>query len=216
MSDESITMQTKHDWSRVDAMTDAQVHAAALADPDARPLTEEHLARMKPVPRSKIIRRALRLTQEEFATRFWIPLETLRDWEQGRKEPDQTARAYLRAIAGDASAVLHALQAGSGSPVSEQRKAEILAFVDFVVPGPSKEVWLVGSRAEGTARQDSDWDVVAFTPDVSSDPRKLFCSNQKREISPGVIVELVVAHPSHKDASVPYMEGLRSFGIRLR
>ena len=111
MSDGSTTMKTKHDWSRADAMTDEQVHDAALADPDAQPLTEERLARMTRVPRSKIIRRALGLTQEEFAARFQIPLGTLRDWEQGRAEPDQTARAYLRAIAGDASAVCRALRA---------------------------------------------------------------------------------------------------------
>ena len=65
---------------------------------------------MKRVPRAKTLRRALGMTQEEFATRFHIPLGTLRDWEQGRAEPDQTARAYLRAIAGDAAAVQRALQ----------------------------------------------------------------------------------------------------------
>ena len=69
-------------------MTDAEVHAAALADPDAQPLTDEDFARMKLVPRVKTLRRALRLTQEEFAARFRIPLGTLRDWEQGRTEPD--------------------------------------------------------------------------------------------------------------------------------
>jgi len=41
------------------------------------------------VPRVKIIRRALHLTQEEFAERYRIPLGTLRDWERGRAEPDQ-------------------------------------------------------------------------------------------------------------------------------
>jgi putative transcriptional regulator len=102
-------MKTKHDWSLLDARTDGQNHAAALADPDAQPLTPERLARMKQTPRVKIIRRALGLTQEEFAARFQIPLGTLRDWEQGAAQPDQTARAYLRAIAGDAAAVQRAL-----------------------------------------------------------------------------------------------------------
>lgn len=102
-------MKTKHDWSRADARTDEQNHAAALADPDAQPLTPERLARMKQTPRVKIIRRVLGLTQEEFASRFQIPLGTLRDWEQGAAQPDQTARAYLRAIAGDAAAVQRAL-----------------------------------------------------------------------------------------------------------
>src|SRR5665213_3763549 len=110
MNDGNITMKTtKFDWSRADAMTDAEIHAAALADPDAQPLTEERLARMKQTPRVKIIRRAMGITQEEFAARFQIPLGTLRDWEQGVSQPDQTARAYLRAIAGDAAAVRRAL-----------------------------------------------------------------------------------------------------------
>jgi len=92
-------------------MTDAEVHAAALSDPDAQPLTAEQLAHMKPTPRAKIIRRALQLTQEEFAARYHIPLGTLRDWEQGRAQPDQPARAYLRAIAGDPQGVQRALEA---------------------------------------------------------------------------------------------------------
>ena len=92
-------------------MTEAEINAAALADPDAQPLTEENMARMRPVPRAKTLRRALGLTQEEFAARFQIPLGTLRDWEQGRAEPDQPARAYLKVIAVDAQAVQRALAA---------------------------------------------------------------------------------------------------------
>jgi putative transcriptional regulator len=106
----------KHDWSRLDAMTDEQAHAAALNDPDAQPLTETDFARMRPVPRAKTLRRALGLTQEEFATRFQIPLGTLRDWEQGRAEPDQPARAYLKAIAGDPEAVRRALLVAAPEP----------------------------------------------------------------------------------------------------
>jgi putative transcriptional regulator len=110
MNDADITTKTaKHNWRRLDALTDADVHAAASKDPDARPLTEEEFARVKLVPRARTLRRALGLTQEEFASRFQIPLGTLRDWEQGRAEPDQTARAYLRAIAGDPVAVEHAV-----------------------------------------------------------------------------------------------------------
>jgi putative transcriptional regulator len=56
---------------------------------------------MKRTPQAKVIRRALELTQEEFALRYHIPLGTLRDWEQGRAEPDQPTRAYLTLIARD-------------------------------------------------------------------------------------------------------------------
>jgi putative transcriptional regulator len=43
---------------------------------------------MKRTPQVKLIRRALGLTQEEFAGRFHIPLGTLRDWEQRAAVPD--------------------------------------------------------------------------------------------------------------------------------
>jgi len=56
---------------------------------------------MKRTRQAKIIRRALELTQEEFAARYHIPLGTLRDWEQGRAEPDQPTLAYLTLIARD-------------------------------------------------------------------------------------------------------------------
>lgn len=90
-------------------MTAAERHAAALADPDAQPLTDADMARMKRTPRVSIVRRALRLSQEEFSQRFRIPLGTLRDWEQGRKEPDAAARAYLVVIARNPEAVREAL-----------------------------------------------------------------------------------------------------------
>jgi putative transcriptional regulator len=92
------------------AMTDAEIEQSALTDPDNPPLTEEQLRNMKRRPRAFIIRRALNLTQEEFAARYRIPLGTLRDWEQGRTEPDAPARAYLQAIAGDPEAVAKALE----------------------------------------------------------------------------------------------------------
>jgi len=82
-------------------MTSEAIERAARADRDARPLTPDDVKRMKRTPQAKIIRRALELTQEEFAARYHIPLGTLRDWEQGRAEPDQPTRAYLTLIARD-------------------------------------------------------------------------------------------------------------------
>ena len=98
------------DWSRVDAMTEAEMAAAARSDPDAQPLSDAELKRMKRVPAAKVIRRILDLSQEEFARAFGIPIGTLRDWEQGRVEPDQAARSYLKVIAHDPDAVRKALE----------------------------------------------------------------------------------------------------------
>jgi putative transcriptional regulator len=103
-------------------MTDEEVLAAALSDPDAQPLTPEDFKRMKRTPRAKIIRRALGLTQEEFSTRFQIPLGTLRDWEQGAAEPDQAARAYLKVIAVDPEAVHKALETQPKRDVGRTRR----------------------------------------------------------------------------------------------
>jgi len=91
-------------------MSDEDIEAAALADAENPPLTKENEARLRPVPRTKTMRRALRLTQEEFAARYHIPLGTLRDWEQGRTTPDQPARAYLTVIANDPEGVRRALE----------------------------------------------------------------------------------------------------------
>ena len=101
----------KHDWSRFDAMSEAQRTAAAMRERDAIPLTSADFKRMKRTPQVKLIRRALSLTQEEFAGRFHIPLGTLRDWEQGAAVPDQSTRAYLTVIARDPEAVRKALAA---------------------------------------------------------------------------------------------------------
>jgi putative transcriptional regulator len=91
-------------------MTQGAIERAALADPDARPLTRADLKRMKRTPQAKIIRRALGMTQEEFAAHYRIPLGTLRDWEQGRATPDQPTQAYLTVIARSPREVQQALE----------------------------------------------------------------------------------------------------------
>jgi putative transcriptional regulator len=50
------------------------------------------------MPDVKAIRRSLRMSQDEFATTYRIPLATLKNWEQGRRYPDAPAAAYLLAI----------------------------------------------------------------------------------------------------------------------
>ncbi|MGX8011437.1 helix-turn-helix domain-containing protein [Mesorhizobium sp. ORM8.1] len=108
-------MMTKHvgtksetDWDRLRAMSDADAEAGALAD-EANPPISTDRPDMVPVARVKVIRRALHLTQEEFSVRYRIPLGTLRDWEQGRTEPDQAAQAYLQVIAKEPETVSRAL-----------------------------------------------------------------------------------------------------------
>lgn len=56
------------------------------------------------------IRRKLRLSQTEFASRFGIPAATLRDWEQHRRRPEGPARVLLMVIDKEPEAVIRALE----------------------------------------------------------------------------------------------------------
>ena len=51
------------------------------------------------VPDVRAIRRRLRMSQMEFARTYRIPLATIKNWEQGRRQPDAPAAAYLQVIA---------------------------------------------------------------------------------------------------------------------
>ena len=82
----------------------------AKPDPENPPLTKKRRGKMRRVPQVKVLRRALGLTQEQFSELYQIPLGTLRDWEQGRSQPDLPTQAYLKVIARDPGAVTRALQ----------------------------------------------------------------------------------------------------------
>lgn len=47
----------------------------------------------------KALRKKLHLTQRQFAERYHIELETLRNWEQAKRNPDATGIALLTCIA---------------------------------------------------------------------------------------------------------------------
>jgi len=87
------------DWARVDAMTDEEIVAAARSDPDCHLPTKRELARFRRVPVVKHVRLLLGLSQRAFAERFGFALTTVRDWEQGRAQPDRAKLLCLRLIA---------------------------------------------------------------------------------------------------------------------
>lgn len=69
----------------------------ALADAKGEPvagLKKTTIYRVEP----KAIREQLNMSQSEFSHAFGIPVSTLRNWEQGRRQLDATAISYLRAI----------------------------------------------------------------------------------------------------------------------
>lgn len=105
MIDEAIR---ETDWARSDAQTDEEIARNVASDPDAAPiLTDaETAAALVCTTRGQ-----LGLSQAEFAHRFRVPIGTLRDWEQSRRQPDATALAYLRVIARAPEVVAQALAA---------------------------------------------------------------------------------------------------------
>ena len=88
----------KTNWSEVDSLSDAELTRRARSDLDARPLTARELKAMRRIPVVKRLRLGLGLSQQDFARAYQIPLSTLRDWEQGRSEPDQSSRTLLQLI----------------------------------------------------------------------------------------------------------------------
>lgn len=59
----------------------------------------------------RAIRTRLKMTQEEFAGRFGFSVNTLRHWEQGKRQPEGPTRAYLLVIDRAPKAVQKALEA---------------------------------------------------------------------------------------------------------
>lgn len=112
MSDENITRYNpdpskphKTDWTEADKLTEAEIHAAALSDPDAQPWTPEQLARAKRRVDVRLIREKFDLTQEEFARRFGLKIEMVRSWEDKSLTPDAAAVTLLRVIWAEPEAV---------------------------------------------------------------------------------------------------------------
>jgi putative transcriptional regulator len=75
----------------IESLTDAVAHAQGKPNGVRVHVVE--------VPDVRAIRRGLRMSQQEFARVYRIPLATLKNWEQGRRQPDAPAAAYLQVIA---------------------------------------------------------------------------------------------------------------------
>jgi putative transcriptional regulator len=77
--------------------------ASSPATPDTAPVETSAL------PAVRELRRRARLTQTEFAARLGVPVETIRNWEQGKRAPRGPARALLAVIAHSPETVFAAL-----------------------------------------------------------------------------------------------------------
>jgi putative transcriptional regulator len=89
------------DWARVDATTEEEI-AAQIAE-------DEVEARRAAAAYVRRVRRKIGLSQVAFARRIGVPVDTLRNWEQGKRAPQGPARALLRIIDRAPEAALQAL-----------------------------------------------------------------------------------------------------------
>ena len=76
-------------------------------------LSNDALAKMRPMSMAKRARIVSGLSQAEFARVYGLPIGTIRDWEQGRSQPDAAGIAYLTAIVHDPEAVARAYGAAA-------------------------------------------------------------------------------------------------------
>ena len=78
------------DVARVDATTEAEIARQAAEDDD--------VLRRDAAAYARRVRRKTGLTQVEFAARIGVPVDTVRNWEQGKRSPAGPAKALLRVL----------------------------------------------------------------------------------------------------------------------
>lgn len=77
-----------------------------IARGEREPSREEFIASI----RIKNIRKSVKLSQPKFARLIGVEVSTLRNWEQGRREPTGPARVLIKAIENDPENVIKACQ----------------------------------------------------------------------------------------------------------
>ena len=92
---------------RIVELRDGQEFPLAPAMPEAA--AEAAPGEAAPLPAVRDLRRRAQLTQLEFAARLGVPVETIRNWEQGKRVPRGPARALLAVIAHSPETVFAAL-----------------------------------------------------------------------------------------------------------
>lgn len=89
------------DAARVDATTEAEIAKHKAADDAEAMLDAAKFARR--------VRRRLGFSQAEFAERIDVSLDTIRNWEQGKRSPTGAAKALLKVLDKAPEAALAAL-----------------------------------------------------------------------------------------------------------
>ncbi len=96
-----LTSLGRIDVARLDATTDAEISVQSAQD--------EALAMQDAAKFARRVRRRLGFSQAEFALRIDVSLETIRNWEQGKRSPTGAAKALLKVLDKAPEAALAAL-----------------------------------------------------------------------------------------------------------
>ena len=101
-----MRVRLKADGRIVEILPDGREQAlstrleAILAQASPHPATDGQAATPAPsdAAYARGVRARTKLTQAEFAARIGVPVETVRNWEQGKRSPRGPARALLKVI----------------------------------------------------------------------------------------------------------------------
>ena len=97
-----LRVRLKADGRLVEILPDGSEGPISLSDPSAQGRDNETAApgrgRDGDAAYARTVRGQTGLTQTAFAARIGVPVETVRNWEQGKRSPRGPARALLRVI----------------------------------------------------------------------------------------------------------------------
>jgi len=98
------------DWTRLETMSEEEIAANALSDPDNLPMSDDDLLRSLHTPNPREIRERMGLSRLEFAHRFHLSPYDLQRWEEGELWRDLAGMMILRVIDTHPDAVLDAIE----------------------------------------------------------------------------------------------------------
>jgi putative transcriptional regulator len=91
-----MRVRLKADGRLVEVLADGQERT--LPPDMAKPPQGAPVDRAGDASYARRVRSQTRLTQAEFAARIGVPIETVRNWEQGKRSPRGPARALLKLL----------------------------------------------------------------------------------------------------------------------
>jgi len=92
-----LRVRLKADGRIVEILPDGSERALA-SDPQSIATAAHNAARAQEASYARNVRGQTGLTQAAFAARIGVPVETVRNWEQGKRSPRGPARALLKVI----------------------------------------------------------------------------------------------------------------------